>query len=132
MDKSTGKPLLVNGKEVISERTFIAEKPDGEVKIDFTFDASLLGGKTIVVFEKLIYEGKEIAMHEDMNDIEQSIEIVPPGVETTDVNKVDETEDFVPDSPETGDRNNLAGFVGICFMSALMMALILYKKKKFK
>lgn len=82
MDKSTGKPLLVNGKEVISGMTFIAEKSDGEVQVEFNFDASALAGKTVVVFEKLIYGGKEIAMHEDINDIEQSIEVVPPEIKT--------------------------------------------------
>lgn len=132
MDKSTGKPLLVNGKEVISEMTFIAEKPDGEVRVEFNFDASALAEKTVVVFEKLIYGGKEIAMHEDINDIEQSIEVVPPERKTTNESKGNETKDIVPDSPKTGDRNNLSGLVGMCFMSALMMILILNNKKKFK
>ena len=132
MDKSTGKPLLVNGKEVISGMTFIAEKSDGEVQVEFNFDASALAGKTVVVFEKLIYGGKEIAMHEDINDIEQSIEVVPPEIKTTNESKGNETKDIVPDSPKTGDRNNLPGLVGMCFMSALVMILILNNKKKFK
>ncbi|WP_287971359.1 SpaA isopeptide-forming pilin-related protein, partial [Blautia sp.] len=38
MDKSTGKELLVNGKPVTAEKTFKAEKPEGYVELEFTFD----------------------------------------------------------------------------------------------
>ncbi|TKI23912.1 VaFE repeat-containing surface-anchored protein, partial [Bacillus mycoides] len=51
MDKSTGKPLLVNEKEVTAEKKFVPETKDGVVTLDFTFDASKLEGKEIVVFE---------------------------------------------------------------------------------
>ena len=89
MDKATGKALLVDGKEITSNVTFTAPAPDGEVQLEFTFDASALAGKTIVVFEKLLYEGKEIAVHEDITDVDQSVEVVPPEVKTTAVNKAD-------------------------------------------
>ncbi|WP_158006636.1 VaFE repeat-containing surface-anchored protein, partial [Floricoccus penangensis] len=61
MDKSTNKPLLVDGKEVTGSTTFTAEKANGSVDVTFTFDASALEGKTIVVFEKLFQNGKEVA-----------------------------------------------------------------------
>ena len=51
MDKSTGKPFLVDGKEVNSEVTFTPETADGEVTVSFTFDGSVITADTeIVVF----------------------------------------------------------------------------------
>ena len=53
MDKSTGKPIIVDGKEVTASKTFTADKPSGEVIMSFTFDASALSSTEIVVFEDL-------------------------------------------------------------------------------
>ena len=73
MDKSTGGKLLVDGKEVTAESIFIPEKPTGTVEIPFTFPASALSGKTIVVFENLYHEGKKVAVHADLEDEDQTI-----------------------------------------------------------
>ena len=73
MDKSTGGKLLVDGKEVTAESIFIPEKPTGTVEIPFTFPASALAGKTIVVFENLYHEGKKVAVHADLEDENQTI-----------------------------------------------------------
>lgn len=79
MDKETGKAVLINGNEVKAEAEFTAEKESGTVNVDFTFDASKLGGKSVVVFEKLYTaEGKEIANHEDINDEGQTVKLVNP------------------------------------------------------
>ena len=79
MDKETGKAVLINGNEVKAEAEFTAEKESGTVNVDFTFDASKLGGKSVVVFEKLYTaEGKEIANHEDINDEGQTVKLVKP------------------------------------------------------
>ena len=88
MDKSTEKPLLVDGKEVRSELTFTPEKPDGKVKLEFTFDAVGLAGKTVIVFETLYREEKEIAVHTDIEDKDQTIEILKPVIKTSASNKV--------------------------------------------
>jgi hypothetical protein len=40
-----------DGNVITSERTFTAKDSDGEVEIEFTFDSSLLAGKTTVAFE---------------------------------------------------------------------------------
>lgn len=73
MDKSTGEKLLVDGKEVTAESIFIPEKPNGTVEMTFTFPASALAGKTIVVFESVYHEGKEVAVHADLEDKDQTI-----------------------------------------------------------
>lgn len=73
MDKATGKALLINGKEVTATKTFTAASADGVVELTFNFDSSALEGTTVVVFETLTYQGKEIAVHKDISDAGQSI-----------------------------------------------------------
>ncbi|PEJ61675.1 VaFE repeat-containing surface-anchored protein, partial [Bacillus wiedmannii] len=73
MDKSTKKPLLVEGKEITTEAKFTAEKNDDSITLDFTFDASKLQGKEVVVFEDLLYEDNVIAAHADIHDKSQTV-----------------------------------------------------------
>lgn len=74
MVKDTNSPLLdANGNKITATKTFIADKKDGTIDMTFEFDSSLLGGETIVVFEKLIHNGIEVAAHEDINDEDQSV-----------------------------------------------------------
>ena len=73
MDKSAGKELLADGKPVTAEKTFTAEKSDGSVELTFTFDGRALAGKTVVAFERLYYEDKEVGSHTDIEDEDQSI-----------------------------------------------------------
>ncbi|MCM1494492.1 MAG: VaFE repeat-containing surface-anchored protein [Bacteroides sp.] len=87
MDKTTGKPLLVNGRELRVEQSFTAEKSYGEITLSFTFDASALKGTTIVVFETVYYNGKEVAVHADINDHDQSVYF--PEIKTTARDKAD-------------------------------------------
>ena len=84
MDKETGKPLLADGKEVTSETTFVPDEPDGEVKLAFTFNSSALAGKTVIAFETLYYEGKEVGVHADIEDEDQSVHIPKVGTTATD------------------------------------------------
>lgn len=77
MDKETGTAILVAGKEVKTQAEFKAEDRNGSVLVAFTFDASKLGGKDVVVFEKLYgADGKELANHEDINDEGQTVKLV--------------------------------------------------------
>ena len=80
MDKVTGKAILDNGKEVTAETTLTPTKKDGTVTLEFNLNAAALKGKTIVVFEKLYEDGKELAIHTDINDVNQSMYI--PKVKT--------------------------------------------------
>jgi len=73
MDKESGEPLLVENKPVTSELTFTPEEEEGSVELSFTFDASALKGKTIVAFESVSYQEKEIAVHADIESAPQSI-----------------------------------------------------------
>lgn len=73
MDKETGKPVEADGKPVTSTVEFKPKEFSGSVEIPFTFDGSKLRGKTVVVFESVTYKGKEVAAHEDLEDIGQTI-----------------------------------------------------------
>lgn len=78
MDKATGKPFLVDGKEITSEVTFTAEKANSEVTVSFTFDGSIITKDTdAVVFESLYYDGVEITVHADIEDENQTVTIHP-------------------------------------------------------
>lgn len=110
-NKDTGKPLLVNGKQVEAEKLFHAEEETGSVELEFTFDASALSGRSVVVFEKLFYEGREIAAHEELEDKNQTVTFLK------------EREILKVDAPKTGDRTRLgvftflmSGFLGISFV----------------
>ena len=73
MDKATGKALVINGKPVTAEKEFVAETSDGSVDLIFTFDASALAGETVVVFEDLYRNGKELTVHADIEDENQTV-----------------------------------------------------------
>ena len=74
MVKETGKELTdKDGNPVTSSITFTPEEKDGSVDIEFTFDSTLISGKTVVAFEKLSYEKYTVAFHEDLTDEDQSI-----------------------------------------------------------
>lgn len=83
MDKETGEKLLVDGKEVTAETTFIAEAKNGSVDVTFVFDATGLHGKKIVVFEDLYRENIKVAAHADITDDDQTIKVKTPEIGTT-------------------------------------------------
>lgn len=79
MDKATGKELLIDGKKITSEATFIPDEPTGEVIVSFEFDARYINEETnIVVFESLYSEDKELAVHADIEDEGQTVTVKIP------------------------------------------------------
>ncbi|MCI7618591.1 MAG: VaFE repeat-containing surface-anchored protein, partial [Firmicutes bacterium] len=86
MDKETGEPIKVNGKNVTSEKEFTPNTENGTVDIEFTFDATALAGTDVVVFEKVfdVATKTEICSHEDINDEGQTISIPKIGTKATD------------------------------------------------
>lgn len=69
MDKATGQPYLADGHTVTAEAEFIAESPQGYVELEYTLDGKGLKGKELVVFEKLFDGDKQVAAHEDINEL---------------------------------------------------------------
>lgn len=112
MDKATNKPLLVNDKEITATTTFIAEETSGDIELFFTFDASALGRVTVVVFETLYQDGKEVASHTDINDEAQTVNIIPPVIPIVD----------------TGDSTNIIMPILAIAVAAVISFVILRKK----
>ena len=73
MDADTGRPLLIDGREVTSQKTFVAAQYDGAIDIEFTVDSTKLSGKTVVVFEELYRYKTKVAAHADITDRGQTI-----------------------------------------------------------
>lgn len=84
MDKSTGEPLVVGDGNVTAETTFVPNKADGTVDLEFTFDASELGGKDLVAFEIAYKDGIQIADHQDIDDEAQTVTVSEPDDNTFD------------------------------------------------
>ncbi|MCU5516494.1 VaFE repeat-containing surface-anchored protein [Bacillus wiedmannii] len=89
MDKKTNKPFVVNGKEVTAETKFTPKEAAGSITLDFTFDATGLEEKEVVVFEELLKDGKVVTTHADINDKGQTVRFVEPSIKTTATNKAD-------------------------------------------
>ena len=73
MDKSSGEPLMIGGSPVTSSKTFTPTAADGSVLIEFTFNASALAGKTVVAFETVSSEGRDVFVHADIDDTPQTV-----------------------------------------------------------
>lgn len=117
MDKSTGKPFMVKGKEVTSTVKFTPDKANGTVEVEFTFDASNIKKSTdLVVFESLYRDKVEIAVHADLKDKGQTVTVVPP----------------TPKTPKTSDNRNLGTWIGLggVGLGAGIAALLLKLKMK--
>ncbi len=84
MDKTTGKALLIDGKEITSEVKFTPEQPSGTVDVLFTFDSKFIKTETqIVAFEYLYKDGKELTTHTDIEDEGQTVTVKIPSIKTT-------------------------------------------------
>lgn len=117
MNKATNEPFKVDGKEITSEVTFVPEKPNGEVTVSFTFDASGITEETeLVVFETLYRDGVEIAAHADIKDEGQTITITVPE----------------PETPYTGDDRKYGVWIGLgaIALGAAVSAIVLKLKSK--
>ncbi|MDD7465393.1 MAG: VaFE repeat-containing surface-anchored protein [Actinomycetaceae bacterium] len=76
MNKETGKPVTdVQKKPIVSSTSFIPKQPNGTAEVSFTVDAEALAGKTLVAFERLLHDGREVAIHADIDDERQTIRV---------------------------------------------------------
>lgn len=108
MVKETGKALLdADGNPVTGSTTFTPEKSEGSVDVVFEFDADLLAGKKLVAFEKLLRNDIEITFHEDIDDEDQTVEVVPPEVGTTATDTADGDKHMSAD-PESSITDEIA------------------------
>ena len=71
MLKEENAELLIDGKRVESDYTFVADSEKMKVEVSYTFDASELGGQNLVTFEELydlknLEEPVKVVEHKDM------------------------------------------------------------------
>lgn len=128
MDQTTGKPLVINGKQITAEKSVQIETADGTVPIDFTLDASELNNRSIVVYEYLYHNGQLIASHEDITDEDQTITF-----------KVGSLKPILPPNKgggllsalKTGDFSDITPFaIALIGTGAIILSIVVYKKKK--
>ena len=115
MDKATGKPLTVDGKEVTASTTFVPEKKNGTAEVTFKFDASKVKLGNYVVFETMMETETKVVVgsHEDLNDKDQTFIV-----------------EAIPGHPKTGDRTNIFGWGAIAFGSLAVGLSLVFKRKK--
>ena len=101
MDKSTKKAFVdADGNPVTATAGFTADAESGIATATFTFDASgIKTGTKLVAFETISTNGIEIAVHKDINDIDQTVTVKAPVIGTTAVDAAD------GDKTVTGEEN---------------------------
>ena len=78
MVKEENAELIIDGKRVENDYTFVADDEEMKVEIAYTFNASALGGKNLVTFEELYdfsnpEEPVKVAEHKDIEDDGQTV-----------------------------------------------------------
>ena len=132
MVKSENAELLVNGKRVENDLTFTAEDSKMEVQIEFTFNASELGGKELVTFEELYDVTNpdnpiKVAEHKDIKDEGQTVTIKEkPESPTTPEEPSTPTK--TSDSPKTGDNTPFVALFAMMGISAAGLIFAGYKR----
>ncbi|OTO22021.1 hypothetical protein A5816_003067 [Enterococcus sp. 3G1_DIV0629] len=119
MDKTTGKPLMVDGKEVTANAKFTAKTAKGKQNVEFTFNTAGLDDKELVVFENLYFGTKVIATHADINDKGQTVKVDIPNTPL----------------PQTGSENYQSkGLIGLALagVSVLLVSVYSIVKRKNK
>lgn len=145
MLKEKNAELIIDGKRIENDYTFIADKENMKVEIIFIFDASSLGGKQLVTFEELYDvsnpdEPKKVTEHKDIEDDGQTVTIkevpeTPEEPKEPEKPETPQTPDtpHKTDSPKTGDSTNIMVFIVMLFASGGGLAgTYLYKRCKVK
>ncbi|MCR8821324.1 VaFE repeat-containing surface-anchored protein, partial [Clostridioides difficile] len=110
MLKEENAELIINDKRIENDYIFTADSETMEVKIEFTFDASTLGGKQLVTFEELYDLSNpdkpiKVTEHNDIEDDGQTVTIKEvPETPTPEEPEKPTTPDTPTktDSPKTG------------------------------
>ena len=91
-----------NGNPVTAETNFTAEDSYGNVDVTFYFDgSSLKEGTSLVAFESLSYNDKEIASHADVNDAGQTVTIGKPKLSTSATDAIDGDKNLIGEDGAT-------------------------------
>lgn len=115
MNKATGKPLTIDGKEVTASTAFVPEKKNGTAEVTFKFDASKVKPGNYVVFETMMETETKVVVgsHEDLDDKDQTF-----------------IAEAIPEHPKTGDSTNIFGWGALAFSSLAVGLFLAFKRKK--
>lgn len=142
MDKEENAPWLVEDKVVMVSHRFIPEEPSGTVDVEITIPGANLDGVSLVVFESLLHDDIEVALHADIEDEGQTVSYAYPDLPLPPTGG-DEPEEPATDEPEptrivqtsrlaqTGDD----GLTVICLVALLAVAgagaaFVAYRKRR--
>lgn len=76
VDKATGEDLLDdNGDVVTATETFVPESENGTVVVTFEVDGKAVASDALVCFETMTWNDHTIAVHQDINDEEQTVHV---------------------------------------------------------
>ena len=78
MDKEENAPWLVEDKVVMVSHRFIPEESSGTVDVEITIPGTNLDGVSLVVFESLLHDDIEVALHADIEDEGQTVSYAYP------------------------------------------------------
>ncbi|MDR1568159.1 MAG: VaFE repeat-containing surface-anchored protein [Streptococcaceae bacterium] len=91
MDKATGEALITrDGDKVTASKTFTPKESSGTESLEFIVKKGDLAGKTVVVFEHLEYKNKEIAVHADIEDENQTVSYPKVGTKASQISDLEE------------------------------------------
>ena len=139
MLKEENAELLIDGQRVESDYTFTADSEEMKIEIEYTFNASSLGGQNLVTFEELYDLSNEdepvkVAEHKDIDDEGQAVTIteVPetPEEPTPEQPTTPDTPSKTTDAPKTGDNTNIALFLGLLILSGAGVAGTYFFKRR--
>lgn len=82
--KDNGNDVIIDGEYVEAETTFIPEEYDGEIDLEFRFNAVSIAGRSVVAFEEVLEEGFLVGVHADLEDEDQTVRIPKIGTKAID------------------------------------------------
>ena len=142
MIKDENAELIIDGKRVENDYSFVADSETMEVQIVFTFDASELGGKDLVTFEELYDisnpdKPKKVTEHKDTTNKGQTVSVKEkpetPAPEEPEKPSTPDTPDTPvrnTDSPKTGDTTNIIALLALLGGSGIALAGTYFLKKR--
>ena len=119
MDKSTGEPLLIDGAPVIKTLKLKTTNSCDKIEMEFTIDASKLGGTDIVVFERVYLKGKDgdkstlVVEHTDIKDDAQLIKVLQPEIPDT---------GFITSSNQGSNSDNPTTIIAIASITIVIVS----------
>lgn len=126
MDKTTGKAVMVDGKEVTGSTDFTPTTASGTANVEFSFDTTGLSSHDLVVYESLSQAGKVVAEHKDINAESQTVTVKKPNEPLATVNENSPAKTVLP---QTGDAVFSSILVTSSGVLLVLLGYLIWKRK---